>query len=39
VTLPAASVVAPLALRTILPFAPTTALSAFTTPRWLTRAP
>ena len=39
VTLPADSTVWPLALSTILPFSPTTALFALSTPRWLTSAP
>ncbi len=39
VTLPASSVVSALALSTILPLAPTWALSALTTPRWRTSAP
>ena len=39
VTLPASSSALPLALSTILPCSPTTALLALSTPRWLTSAP
>ncbi len=39
VTLPLSSSVLPLALSTILPFSPTTALLALSTPRWFSSAP
>ena len=39
VTLPFSSSVLPLAFKTILPFSPTTALLALSTPRWFSSAP